>query len=463
MISHSRIAVRMAVMAVLAAIAVYLPAFSLAAPGTAQQPSRPVVLISIDGLRPDYLTEADKHGLKIPNLRRLLRDGAHATGVLGVIPTVTYPSHTTLVTGVSPAIHGIHSNTTFDPLQKNQGGWYWYAGDITSQTLWDAAAAQSLKTANVHWPVTVGAHITWNIPQYWRTGTPDDRKLVKVLSTPGLLDSLEHEVGPYADGIDESTEGDENRAKFVVRLLQTRRPSLMLAYFTALDHAQHEHGPFSPEALATLERIDRIVGEVWNAAVDASGARAVVAVVSDHGFAATSKALNLGVAFVQAGLITLGADGKPAKWLAMPWGAGASAAIVLGDSANGEVRQRVREVLIRVTRDSANGVATIYDDSRLKEAGGFPQAAFYVALKPAFTMGGALTGPLVTPATGKGTHGYLNTLPEMRASFFIAGPGIPAGKSLGEVDMRDIAPTLAAILGVKLLRAEGRNLLVADR
>ena len=50
-------------------------------------------------------------------------------------------------------------------------------------------------------------------------------------------------------------------------------------------------------------------------------------------------------------------------------------------------------------------------------------------------------------------------MPELHASFFIAGPGIPAGKSLGEVDMRDIAPTLAAILGVRLPRAEGRNLL----
>src|SRR5450432_1560036 len=67
----------------------------------------PVVLISIDGLRPDYVLEADRNRLRIPNLRRLLRDGAHATRVAGVLPTVTYPSHTTLVTGVSPARHGI--------------------------------------------------------------------------------------------------------------------------------------------------------------------------------------------------------------------------------------------------------------------------------------------------------------------------------------------------------------------
>ena len=64
---------------------------------------RALLLISIDGLRPDYVLEADKHGLKIPNLRALVREGASATSVRGVLPTATYPSHTTIITGVAPA------------------------------------------------------------------------------------------------------------------------------------------------------------------------------------------------------------------------------------------------------------------------------------------------------------------------------------------------------------------------
>jgi predicted AlkP superfamily pyrophosphatase or phosphodiesterase len=74
------------------------------------RPSLPVVLISIDGLKPDYVLDADKHGLKIPNLRRLVAEGAHASGVTGVLPTVTYPSHTTMVTGVAPGKHGVVDN-----------------------------------------------------------------------------------------------------------------------------------------------------------------------------------------------------------------------------------------------------------------------------------------------------------------------------------------------------------------
>src|SRR5262245_14387024 len=79
----------------------------------------PVLLISLDGMRPDYVTHADEHKLKIPTLRRFMREGAYAEGVIGVAPTMTYPSHTTLVTGVSPAEHGIATNGPFDPMLEN--------------------------------------------------------------------------------------------------------------------------------------------------------------------------------------------------------------------------------------------------------------------------------------------------------------------------------------------------------
>ena len=77
--------------------------------------SHVLVLISVDGMRPDYVTAADAHGAKVPNLRRFIKEGTYADGVVGIVPTVTYPSHTTLVTGVWPSKHGIWANTTFDP------------------------------------------------------------------------------------------------------------------------------------------------------------------------------------------------------------------------------------------------------------------------------------------------------------------------------------------------------------
>src|SRR5580692_3260257 len=140
--------------------------FAFASPALAQ-PS--LLVISLDGMRPDYVLKADEHGLKIPHLRRMLAEGAHATGVRGVLPTVTYPSHTTILTGVWPAKHGIYTNTTFDPLGTNFEGWYWYSEDIAVPTLWDAAAQAGMAVGSVSWPVSVGAKaIRYNIPEYWR-------------------------------------------------------------------------------------------------------------------------------------------------------------------------------------------------------------------------------------------------------------------------------------------------------
>jgi len=413
----------------------------------------PVLLISIDGLKPEYVLEADAHGLKIPNLRRFVREGAYATGVHGVIPTVTYPSHTTLVTGVSPARHGIHANTTFDPFRNNDGGWYWYAEDIKVLTLWDAASAAHLSTANVHWPVTVAARIDWNLPQYWRAGTAEDRKLVRVLATPGLLEALEKELGPYADGIDESISGDENRAKFASRLIEWKRPDFTTVYLTALDHEEHASGPFSRESLGTLERIDTALGHIQEAVRQAYGGRAVVCVVSDHGFARAEKAVQLGVAFREAGLIDVDAKGKITGWKGVIWGAGGSAAVVLKDPKDTATRRRVEELLERLAADPANGIARVVAEEELHRRGGFPEAQWLVALKPGYVSGESLSGPLVTPSTVKGMHGYWPDFAEMNASFFIMGPGVRAGKS-GMIDMRSIAPTLAQFLGVSLPAAE---------
>jgi predicted AlkP superfamily pyrophosphatase or phosphodiesterase len=424
-----------------------------------QKPRPAVILVSIDGLKPEYVLDADAHGLKISNLRRFLREGAYSTGVHGVVPTVTYPSHTTLLTGVAPARHGIYANNTFDPFRKNVGGWYWYAEDIKVPTLWDAAGDAGLSTANIHWPVSVSAHITWNLPQYWRAGTPDDRKLLRVLATPGLLDAVEKDLGPYADGIDESITGDENRAKFAERLIEWKRPAFATVYLTALDTEQHHSGPFSPESLATLERIDAALGGVLDSIQRTYGDRVVVCVVSDHGFVRTDKAFNLGVAFRSAGLIAFDDKDQVKSWKATIWGAGGSEAVVLHDKNDFATKTQVAALLAKLAADPANGIDRIVGEDELRTRGGFPDAAFLVALRPGFVSGDGVTGDLVTTSSYKGMHGYWPDVPDMNSSFFILGAGIPRGRSLGQIDMRAIAPTLAQILGVRLAAAESTPVL----
>jgi predicted AlkP superfamily pyrophosphatase or phosphodiesterase len=413
-----------------------------------------MMLISVDGLKPEAILEASAHGLKVPHLRAFMTDGVYATGVRGVLPTVTYPSHTTLITGASPARHGVFDNTTFDPLARNERGWYWYAEDIKVPTLWDAAAAAHLKTASVYWPVSVGANITYNLPQIWRTGTDDDLKLQRALSTPGLEQELSVELGQYPGGMEETVTEDETRARFAIRLLEKKHPALLTVYLSGLDTEEHASGPFSPKSNETLERLDTVVGALRDAAEKAAPGRATICVVSDHGFAAIQHDVNLYAAFREAGFITLNPAGKITDWTAMPWPAGGSAAVMLKDPADKATRSRVKELLDTLARDPTNGIERIVPAEEIKRDGGFPGAAFVVALQIGYEMAYALSPPLITPPSNLGMHGYLPERPEMRSSFFIVGPSIAKGHSAGEIDMRQIAPTVAKVLHLRLAGAE---------
>jgi predicted AlkP superfamily pyrophosphatase or phosphodiesterase len=436
----------------------FLPLILLVASLSAQPGEAPVplVLISIDGLKPDYVIEASKHGLKIPNLRRLVAEGAHATGVHGVVPSMTYPSHTTIVTGVSPARHGILANAPFDPFARNMGGRYWYAEDIRVPTLWDAATDAGMVTSAVAWPVTVGARIRYNIPTYWRAGTPDDQKIIRALATPDLLAEMENALGPYPDGIDQSIESDRRRVPFNVYLLKKKKPRLHFAWLAGLDHAQHEHLPSTPPVFAVLEEVDRLLGDLQRAALDAGGGRATICVVSDHGFAATQAELHLNAALREAGLMTLNARGGVQTWRAFAWNSGGSAVIMLNDPNDSEARSKVRQVLAGIASDPHGGILRVVDGPGAFE--GLPQAAFIVGLKEGFRVGGGLDGPVSTTGKPAGTHGFLPDAAAMNASFFVSGPGIAAGRNLGEIDMRDIGPTVASLLELTLPQPEGRVL-----
>ena len=419
----------------------------------AKSPST-VMLISIDGLKPEAVLEAQQHGLRLPNLARLTMDGMYASGVRGVLPTLTYPSHTTLLTGASPAAHGIYANTTFDPLNRNYQGWYWYSEDIKVPTLWDAAHAAGLTTANVYWPVSVGAHVDYNLPQIWRAGTPDDLKLQRAVSTPGLEQELTKVIGPYPGGMEETVDADEVRAKFAIRLLETKHPAFMTVYLTGLDTEQHASGPFSAKANAVLERIDALVGQLRNAAEKNAAGHAYVCVVSDHGFAAVEHDVNLYGAFLGAGLFTLDADHKIADWKAMPWPAGGSAAIMLKDPADAATRAKVADLLAKLANDPANGIDKVLGQDAVQAGRGFPGAAFFVSMKIGYELGYQFVPPLISGPVNHGMHGYLPENREMRSAFFLVGPGVAAGRNVGEIDMRNIAPTLARLLQARLPAAE---------
>jgi hypothetical protein len=142
----------------------------------------------------------------------------------------------------------------------------------------------------------------------------------------------------------------------------------------------------------------------------------------------------------------------------VPWNSGGSIAVVLARRDDAALRRRVSDLLAGLQADPANRIAAVIDTGRIAEAGGNPQADFYVNLGEGVMAGSFRNGtaPLLRPSSYKGMHGYFPDDPRMRSTFLLMGPGVPRARDLGLVDMRAIAPTLAHILSVELPDAEVR-------
>jgi predicted AlkP superfamily pyrophosphatase or phosphodiesterase len=413
-----------------------------------------VLVISIDGLMASSY-ERSSH-TEIPTLRRLMEEGAYAKGVVGVLPSVTYPSHTTLITGVPPAIHGIVDNHVFDPDGRLGGAAYWYGRAIKVPTLLAAVRAAGGRTAAISWPVTMGLDIDYHVPEFWREGSgasaADKAWLARTVSTPHLVEAVEGASGRPLGWL----QSDRDRLDVAAFIVKTYAPRLTLVHFTELDTAQHAFGPGSSEAARALARVDEYIGELVDTARRAgAGAHTDVVVVSDHGFLPIAHQLNPNALFRREGLISVDANGRTTAWRAAFHASGGSGFVYLRDADDQEVRRQVAALLAGLAADPANGIDAVWTAEQIAQMGGPPDAAFGLNMQPGFYGGNGntalVTSPLRDPDGGmRGGHGFAPTRRELQSALIVAGPSVPVHGSLGTVRMTQIAPTLARWLGVSV-------------
>ena len=387
-----------------------------------------LLVISIDGLDHRWLRDADALGVKIPTLRRLMREGARADGVVGIVPTVTWPSHTTMITGVRASRHGVPTN---DQPGKPDERW-WYAAYLKAPTLWHRLHGTSRRTAAVWWPVTVGADIDFNLPEYWAVPGLYPRRLAPVAehSTPGLIEKIRQAYPSFG----RADFDDRQRVLAARYILDAEKPALFLLHLGDLDSEQHRTGAFSQEARATLELQDELLAYL----LEVPPPRTYVAVVSDHGFETQEFVLRPNVLLADAGIES---EAYVAEGL-----------IGVRDTvAANHFRSLLADAKYPIARE-----VSIEEVRRLADP--TPQgwlAAFETAT--GVSPEAARDGPPIGLGDRRGHHGLWPTRADYRASFLLWGPGVKP-QVLPEISMLDIAPTFADLLGLDLGPVEGKSL-----
>lgn len=417
---------------------------------------RHVIVISVDGFRPEFYKDPS---WGMVNLRQAMAGGAHSDGVRGVFPTVTYPSHTTILTGVKPLKHGIYYNTPVEATGIT-GRWYWEHDSIKVPTIWTAAKKAGLTTACVSWPVTVGAPITYNIPEAWDLPAKEGGDMDRITATSRLANpsGLFEEVQQQATGKLEASEftldylsGDENMARMGAYLVRKYKPAFLAVHIANVDHFEHEQGRDGDKVRAAVASADRAIKTIMEA-TEKAGIKdnTTFIIVGDHGFVDIHSQLSPNILLAKAGLI----DPKNRNaWKAYFHSSGGSAFLHLKDKNDKQTLAKVKELLAAMP-PAQKRLFRVVDRAELDAVGADPNAALALAPIQGITFGSALEGDILKASRG-GTHGYFPDFKEIQTGFVAFGKGIRKGVTLPEMGLEDIAPLIASLLQIDFPSADG--------
>ena len=409
------------------------------------------IVISIDGFAAFYWRDP---AVRAPVLRRLAERGALAAGMECVFPSTTWPTHASLVTGVSPRAHGIVANhvlnrATREPEDLTGDPIYDAPALLRAPTVYDRAHAAGLRTAAIDWPATRNATtLDFNLPFF------KDQRVFETQTARAVWEELRglgyplDRQGEWAQ-LPKRFYKDEMVASVASHVARRHEPDLLLVHFLCVDSFQHLYGPRSPEANWAIEYVDGLIGRFLDSLPAATAAETSVFVVSDHGFLPSTREIRPNVR-----LRRLGAE-REARFV-MNHGAGALYGLGGDDRALDQLAGEIEKM------EGVSGMwrAGDYAALGLPAPADHPQVADVMfEAAPGYSFGDIAEGEHEHGAPKYlGTHGQRPTYADNAAFFLASGAGIARGRALVQVRSRDVAPTVAKLLGLAMEDVEGRVL-----
>jgi predicted AlkP superfamily pyrophosphatase or phosphodiesterase len=407
------------------------------------QTAKHVIFLTIDGFRPEFYLNSEWN---MPNVQALMKDGAYAKGVNSVFPSMTYPSHTTIVTGVQPAKHGIFYNNVFTPDGAAQQP-YWQDSSIHVPTIWKAAKDKSMTVASLYWPVSANAPVDYNIPDIGGLGDG----IREQYSVPnGFYAEVKKQVFGGADRIDHGN--NQNIAKIAAYIIKKSKPELMTIHVFSVDGASHAEGRNGPRVHQAVADADAAVGIIVDA-LKAEGIweSTVIMVGGDHGFYDVKKSISPNVWLKEAGLLN---DLKTGDWKAQFNTVGGSAYLYLKDPSDNATANKVK-ALLEAQPDSVKQYYRLISKEALKKGGYNPNVAFALSAEHDAYFGNASTGDVLKAGKGGG-HGHFPDTPNIRTGLVVHGPGIRKGAVIEQMDLHDITPIISKLLGIPFPKVDGK-------
>ena len=405
-----------------------------------------VILVSIDGFRPDFYR--DSHW-PTPNLKMLAENGVSADEVRTIFPSVTYPSHTTLITGVLPEKHGIYYNTIIKD-DGSPGGWVYDFAEIKSRTLWQAAKEKDLKTASVSWPVSVDSpFIDYNIPEFWSFTDPlDRREATSEHSNPkGLFEeAVKNATGDLSKNEYNLTSlrMDQNLGRIATYILERYKPNFLSLHLPNLDGAEHANGRESQEVSRAIAGADLVVGQIYDALKrEKMLENTVIIVTGDHGFVSTHTSISPNLWLKDMGL----------ENEAFFFSAGGSAFLHITGKNENKILETVKSGLANLPL-AQQEMFRLVSLEEIQKMQSDPRVKLAISAKEGFSFSNEKEGELLQKKKG-GKHGYFPDFYNIYTGFVASGAGLAENQKIQHMQLEDVAVIIAKLLDLDMPQASG--------
>jgi predicted AlkP superfamily pyrophosphatase or phosphodiesterase len=426
-----------------------------------------VVIISLDGLSTlDYEIISN-----LPNFKEYLTGASYCKKVYTIYPSLTYPAHTTIITGKYPKNHGIINNTLLQPERK-KADWYWYRKYIKGDTLYDKAIDKGLKTAALLWPVTGRSEIQLNMPEIFANRPWQNQVTVSLLSgSPAYQFLLNSKFGHLRKGKKEP-ELDNFVHQCVLYTIEKKRPNLMLIHYTDLDAQRHHHGFHSKEALEALNRHDKRLGEIMSTLKNEGlYDNSAIIVLGDHSSLDEDKIIRPNILLKKHSFLVTDKKNKIKSWEAISKNCDGSSYIYLRDKDSIKTIQKVSQQFSNFLTNPLyydckdSGIEAIYTSSEAASMGADPNCALMLEAKKGYYFSDEIEGDLIekldfniTSGTHytRATHGYSPFKSSYTTMFLASGKGIRSGVIVEKMNLVDEAPTLAKLMNLELDNTDGK-------
>ncbi len=410
----------------------------------------------------------------MPHTKKLLKRASFCKQVMPIYPSLTYPSHTSIITGCYPNKHGIINNTLLQPKRKSPD-WNWYASQIKVPSVIDLALANGMKVAALMWPVTAKSKIQYNLPEIFANRGWHNQVSVSLLNgSPYYTIKMNRLFGSLRNGRKQPALDNFVHA-VAMYTVKTYRPDLTLVHFTDLDTKKHHYGSKSSEREEAIALLDQRIGDFVNL-IEVEGLTEEVTLVllGDHSQMDAHTIIYLNDLFLGENWLTV-RDGRIADYKVIAKTCDGSTYVYLKNPADKKLLRQVERFLHDVVEDSDNGISLILNGEEAAILGADPACAFMLEAIPGFyfldEVGHGFLQAIDYQGDHQyshaliGVHGYLPTLPNYQTVLIATGAGIKAGVEITDIGLIDEGPTFAYLLGLHMKNVDGRVVteLLADK